>query len=70
MERESKAEERRRQIEASRREIAERKGKRKADDFLEQLGEELAAGKRDGDGKDGDEMMERIEDAMRREEDG
>lgn len=70
MERESKAEERRRQIEARRREIAERKGKRKADDFLEQLGEELAAGKRDGDGKDGDEMMERIEDAMRREEDG
>ncbi|KAI7159447.1 hypothetical protein KC349_g4097 [Hortaea werneckii] len=92
------ARERQRRIEERRREIAGRRGKRKAEDFLERLGTELEGrgggdgggggvldgegqddenggggdgerGGQEGDGNAGTEMMDRIQDAVRREED-
>ncbi|RMY44985.1 hypothetical protein D0863_16122 [Hortaea werneckii] len=72
--------ERQRRLEERRREIGLRRGKRKAEGFLERLGMELegrggvvgeGGGNKDGgedkDGKGGTEMMERIQDAVRRE---
>ncbi|KAI7526801.1 hypothetical protein KC331_g16745 [Hortaea werneckii] len=87
------ARERQRRIEERRREIAGRREKRKAEDFLERLGTELegrgeglggqqdggedgvegagggADGGEDESGNAGTEMMDRIQDAVRREED-
>lgn len=67
-----KMSERRAQLEARRDEIRRRSAKRKADDFLEQLGKQMNAQPRGntGDGapeKTGDEMTDRIKDAIRRE---
>jgi len=57
-------EERRKQLEARRKAIGEKRGKRKADDFLEQLGEELS-----GKGSAATDVTDRIEEAVAREED-
>jgi len=65
-ERDEKLSERKRQIEARRAEINQKRGKRKADDFLDQLGEEMS-GMVGGSG--GSEMTDRIEAAIRREDD-
>ncbi|TKA26114.1 hypothetical protein B0A50_04610 [Salinomyces thailandicus] len=66
-EREGKVSERKRQVEARRAEIGLKRGKRRADDFLEQLGEEL--GSRNEGVDPGSEMTNKIEEAIRREED-
>lgn len=67
-ERDAKLSERKRQIEARRAEINQRRGKRKVDDFLDQLGEELS-GKLNQGGSATD-VTESIEAAIAREEDG
>jgi hypothetical protein len=73
--REEKLQERKKAVEARRAEILQKRGKRKADEFLDQLGEELGGGKvGGGDGGDagdgtGTKMMDRIEAAVAREED-
>ncbi|EMC92868.1 hypothetical protein BAUCODRAFT_125827 [Baudoinia panamericana UAMH 10762] len=66
-EREAKLAERKRQLEARRAAINQRRGKRKADDFLEQLGEEL--GMRQSREDASTEMTERIEAAVQAEAD-
>ena len=65
-EREGKMSERKRQIDARRAEISQKRGKRKADDFLEQLGEELYNKQAGGSETD---MTAKIASAIEREED-
>ncbi|KAK5117959.1 hypothetical protein LTR62_004003 [Meristemomyces frigidus] len=78
-EKQEKVEERRNAVEARRQELLQKRGKRKADEFLEQLGQELAGGgvvseipASSGDDQDlthDMEMLQRIEGAVEREKD-
>lgn len=68
-EREGKMSERKAQIEARRDEIRRKSAKRKADDFLAELGAQMSAKEVEQKGEGGTEMTDRIEAAIRREED-
>lgn len=65
-EREAKLEERKRMVEERRKDIASARGKRKADGFLDRLGEEMMSAQEEK--APTDEMTERIEKAIEREE--
>jgi len=67
-ERDAKVAERRAVVEARRKEVQQRRGKRKAEDFLDQLGEELSTKGEGGEGG-GTGMTERIEAVVQREQD-
>lgn len=66
-ERDAKLDERKSQIAARRAEINQKRGKRKADDFLDQLGDELSS--KGVEQSTATDMTERIESAIQREED-
>ena len=68
-ERDGKMSERKAQIEARRDEIRRKNAKRKADEFLADLGAQMTAKNEDQDQNTGTDMTDSIEAAIRREED-